>query len=47
LGKTTLRTHICAQRSATHPSVSEEVEGYKNNFVFIRIPELSFQEVEV
>jgi hypothetical protein len=22
------------------------VEGYKNNFVFLRIPDLSFQEVE-
>jgi hypothetical protein len=26
--------------------ILEEVEGYKNNFVFLRIPELSFQEVE-
>jgi hypothetical protein len=26
--------HICEQRSAAHPPVLEEVEGYKNNFVF-------------
>jgi hypothetical protein len=32
--KPTLRMHICAQRSVAHPSVLEEVEGYKNNFVF-------------
>jgi hypothetical protein len=32
--KPTLSAHICAQRSATHPSVLEEVEGYKNKFVF-------------
>jgi hypothetical protein len=35
-----------AQRSVVHPPVSEEVEAYKNNFVFLRIPDLSFQEVE-
>jgi poly-gamma-glutamate capsule biosynthesis protein CapA/YwtB (metallophosphatase superfamily) len=29
-----------------HPSGSEEVEKYKNNFVFLSIPDLSFQEVE-
>jgi hypothetical protein len=28
-----------------HPSVLEEVEGYKNNF-FLKVPDLSFQEVE-
>jgi hypothetical protein len=32
--KPTLRAHICAQRSAAHPPVLEEVEGYKNDFVF-------------
>jgi hypothetical protein len=42
----TLRKHICAQRSAAHHSVLEEVERYKNNFVFSQIPNLSFQEVE-
>jgi hypothetical protein len=26
--------HICAQQSVAHSSVLEEVEGYKNNFVF-------------
>jgi hypothetical protein len=26
--KPTLRAHICAQRSALHPPVLEEVEGY-------------------
>jgi hypothetical protein len=26
--------HICEQRSTAHPPVLEEVEGYKNNFVF-------------
>jgi hypothetical protein len=30
----------------THPSALEEVEGYKNNFVFLKIPDLSFQDVE-
>jgi hypothetical protein len=34
------------QRSVVHPSALEEVEWYKNNFVFLRIPDLSFQEVE-
>jgi hypothetical protein len=29
-----------------HPSVSEEVEGYENNFVFLRIYVSIFQEVE-
>jgi hypothetical protein len=47
LGKTdSARVYICAQPSAAHPPVLEEVEGYKNNFVFLRIPDLSFQEVE-
>jgi hypothetical protein len=44
--KLTPRAHICAQQSAAHPPVLEEVEGYKNSFVFLRIPDLSFQEVE-
>jgi predicted nucleic acid-binding Zn finger protein len=33
--KQTPRAHICAQLSAMHPSVEEEVEGYENNFVSI------------
>jgi hypothetical protein len=37
----TLRAHICVQRSAVHPSILEEVEGYKNNF-FLKIPDLIF-----
>jgi hypothetical protein len=41
-----LRAYICAQQSTAHPPVSEEVERYKNNFVFLRVPDLSFQEVE-
>jgi hypothetical protein len=32
--KRTLRAYICAQRSAAHPPVLEEMEGYKNTFVF-------------
>jgi hypothetical protein len=44
--KPTPRVHICVQRSAAHPPVLEEVEGYKNNFVFFRILDLSFEEVE-
>jgi hypothetical protein len=40
LGKTDSRAW-----SATHPPVLEEEEEYKNNF-FLRIPDLSFQEVE-
>jgi hypothetical protein len=44
--KPTPRAYICAQRSAAHPPVLEEVEGYKNNFAFPRIPDLSFPEVE-
>jgi hypothetical protein len=45
LGKTdSARVYICTQRSVAHPPVLEEVEGYKNNFVFLRIPDLSFQE---
>jgi hypothetical protein len=46
LGKT---DSACAYMRAaihTHPPVLEEVEGYKNNFVFLRIPDLSFQDVE-
>jgi hypothetical protein len=35
----------CA-RAAAHPPVLEEVEGYKNKFVFLSIPDLSFQGVE-
>jgi hypothetical protein len=46
LGNLTPWAHICAQRSATYPPVIEEVEEYKNNFIFFRIPDLSFQEVE-
>jgi hypothetical protein len=38
--------HICVQRSATHPSILEEVEGYKIILFFLMIPELSLQEVE-
>jgi hypothetical protein len=34
VGKNQLRAHICAQQYAVHPRVLEEVEGYKNNFVF-------------
>jgi hypothetical protein len=44
--KLTPRAYICSQQSVAHPSRLEEVEGYKNNFVFLRIPDLSFQEVE-
>jgi hypothetical protein len=40
--KWTPRAYICAQPSAAHPSVFEDVEGYKNNFVFLMIPDLSF-----
>jgi hypothetical protein len=36
--KSTLHVHICAQRSAAHPPVLEEVEGSKNNFVFLGFP---------
>jgi hypothetical protein len=32
--KPTPHAHICVQRSTTHPYILEEVEGYKNNFVF-------------
>jgi hypothetical protein len=32
--KPTPGAHICAQRSAPDPPVLEEVEEYKNNFVF-------------
>jgi hypothetical protein len=46
VGKNRLRAHICAQQSTAHPSVLEEMEGYKNNFIFFRIPNLSFQEFE-
>jgi hypothetical protein len=35
--KRTPRAHICAQRSTAHPPVLEEVEGYKNNFVFSKV----------
>jgi len=28
--------YICALISAAHPSISEEVEGHKNNFVCLR-----------
>jgi hypothetical protein len=35
LGKTTPRVHLWAQRSAAHPCELEEVEGYKNNYVFL------------
>jgi hypothetical protein len=41
VGKPTPRAHICAQQSATHPSGLEEVEEYKNNFVFLGIPDVS------
>jgi hypothetical protein len=41
--KQTPHEHISAHLSAAHPSVSEEVEGYKNNFVFIRVPDLNFK----
>jgi hypothetical protein len=34
LEKTTPRVHLWAQRSAAHPCELEEVEGYKNNYVF-------------
>jgi hypothetical protein len=44
--KSTPRAHICTQRFAAHPPILEEAEGYKNNFVFLRIPDLNFQEVE-
>jgi hypothetical protein len=42
LGKHTPHAHICAQRSMAHPPILEELEGYKNNFGFLRIPDLSF-----
>ena len=29
------RAYICALVSAAHPSVSEEVEGHKNNFISV------------
>jgi hypothetical protein len=44
--KPTPGAHICAQRSAPDPPVLEEVEEYKNNFVFLRTLDLSFQEME-
>jgi hypothetical protein len=34
VGKNQLRAHICAEQYAVHPRVLEEVEWYKNNFVF-------------
>ena len=40
------RAYICVLVSAAHPSVSEEVEGHKNNFVCLRVPDVSFHEVE-
>ena len=44
--KEPLRSYICALVFAAHPSVSEEVEGHKNNFVCLRVPDVSFHEVE-
>ena len=38
--------YICALVSAAHPSISKEVEGHKNNFVCLRVPDVSFYEVE-
>jgi hypothetical protein len=41
------RTYVRSDpRAAAHPSGLEEVEGYKNIFVFSQIPDLSFQEVD-
>jgi hypothetical protein len=44
--KLTWHAHICTQRSAAHPPVLEEVEEYKIILFFLRIPDLSFQEVQ-
>jgi hypothetical protein len=45
--KPTSHAHIYAQQSAVHPPILEEVEEYKNNLFFLKILDLSFQEVEV